>query len=477
MRYDAVVVGSGPNGLSSAITLQRAGLSVLLVERSEKVGGGMRSAELTLPGYIHDVCSSVHPMAVASEVFRQFPLSGYDVKFLHSPLALAHPFDDGTAAHVEKSIPATAAQFTGASSYRRLMTPLTENWASIRSAFLAPPHVPRRVRGTASFALNALLPASLFIQGHFEDPRARALFAGIAAHQMVPFEKTASAAIGLVLLSIGHLHGWPVVRGGTQRLADALLQYFLSLGGTVQTGMDIRSIQDLPDTRAVLFDLTPRQVLDIGGLHLSKWYRWQLSRFRYGPGVFKMDWVLSSPIPFRAAACRQAITVHLGGSYPEMRESARRVAGGGLPENPLVVLAQPTIVDDARGPAGRHIAWAYCQVPPGYNGSLAAGVEKQVERFAPGFRDCILARHEMNSRDLQHYNPNYIGGNINGGAMNFRQMLFRPIVGQDPYATSDPKYYLCSASTSPGGGVHGLCGYYAARRVLLDIFGLRLPFL
>jgi phytoene dehydrogenase-like protein len=473
--FDAIVVGSGPNGLAAAITLQQQGLSVLLIEGKDTIGGGLRSVELTLPGYLHDVCSAVHPMAVDSSVFKRFPLEKSGLEFLYSPFAVAHPFDDGSAVVLETSIEKTSQQFKNVKEYEQLINPLFKNWDHIRSAFLGPLHISKESFKAASFAYDALTSASHFAKKNFSDEKAQALFAGMAAHSMMPLKKITTSAIALVLMLIAHDKGWPIIKGGSQRLADALVAYFISLGGRIETGKMIRSFNDLPSAECVLFNVTPKQLLDIGGEKFSEIYKWQLSRYKYGMGVFKIDWALSQPTPFKAPQCNQSTTVHLGNSFNEIMLSEQIIWKSKPASEPFVIFVQPTIIDQSRAPAGKHTAWAYCHVPNGSTISMTEAIEKQVERFAPGFRECILARNTMGTEALENYNPNYVGGDINGGMFDITQLFTRPALRMSPYRTSAKNIFICSASTPPGGGVHGICGYYAARQALKDHFNLKCP--
>jgi phytoene dehydrogenase-like protein len=470
--YDAVVVGSGPNGLAAAITLQQKGLSVLLVEAKGEIGGGMRSAELTLPGFTHDICSAIHPMAAASPFFSQLPLEQYGLEYIYPPVSAAHPFDDGTAAVLQGSVHDTAALLgRDEQVYRRLMEPLVRDWPSIAPDVLGPLHIPRHPLLMAAFGLKAL-PAASWTARRWQTTAARGLWGGMTAHSILPLTKAATSAIGLVLMITGHLKGWPLPRGGTMSIARALERYFISLGGVVQTNFEVKSFSQLPSSRAVLLDLTPRQLLRLGGHTWSTLYRSQLEKYRYGMGVFKVDWALDGPIPFKAAGCRTAGTIHIGNTFEEMVASEQQTWEGGHPEKPFVLLAQQSNFDPSRAPEGKHTAWAYCHVPNGSRNDMTAAIEGQVERFAPGFRERILARHVMDTGQLEAYNANYIGGDINGGAIDIGQLFTRPALRFSPYRTSEKGIYICSAASPPGGGVHGMCGYHAAQRALKDIFKL-----
>jgi phytoene dehydrogenase-like protein len=464
---DVVVVGAGPNGLAAAVALARAGLSVRVLEAHDTPGGGTRTLPLTLPGFLHDVCSAIHPMAVASPFFSQLPLAEHGLAWAHPGAPLAHPLDDGTAAVLERSVEDTAAGLgEDADAYRRLMGPLVEAAAHLFADLLGPFRIPRHLFTAARFGLSALWSARRLAERRFRGPRARALFAGLAAHSVLPLERPPSAAVGLMLGLAGHAVGWPFPRGGAQRIADALVSYLRSLGGEVVTGRRVAAVEELPPARAVLFDLSPRVVLNIAAGRLSGSYRRRLGRYRYGPGAFKIDYALSDPIPWAAADCGRAGTVHVGGTLGEIAAGEQAVWAGEHPERPFVLVAQCSPFDPTRAPPGRHTAWAYCHVPNGSAVDMTDRIEGQIERFAPEFRDCVLARAVRGPAAMEKDNPNYVGGDINGGVQDLWQLFTRPVASLDPYATSDPRLFLCSASTPPGGGVHGMCGYFAARSVL-----------
>jgi phytoene dehydrogenase-like protein len=464
---DAVVVGSGPNGLTAAIALARAGVSVQVLERAERIGGGMRTEELTLPGFQHDVCSAIHPLAVASPFLRQLPLAEHGVEWIEPPAALAHPFDDGTAALLERSPTATGATLgQDARAWSRHVGPLARDAEPLLEDLLGPPRLPRHPFALARFGLQAGLPASSFARTAFRGERARGFFAGMAAHSMLPLSQPATAGYGLVLALLGHAVGWPLVRGGSQQLAEALASYVRALGGTIETGRQVDTLAELDGASVVLLDTGPRELLRLAGPRLGGLYRRSLERFRYGPGVFKLDWALDAPIPWRATECTRAATVHLGGTLEQIAASERAPSHGATAAVPFVLLAQQSLFDPTRAPEGRHTAWAYCHVPNGSTADLTDRIERQVERFAPGFRERILARSALGPAWFEQHNPNYVGGDINGGAGDVLQLFARPVARISPYTTPLPGVFLCSSSTPPGGGVHGMCGYHAAEAAL-----------
>lgn len=464
---DAVVVGAGPNGLAAAITLARTGRSVRVLEAGPTPGGGARSAGLTLPGFVHDVCSAIHPLAAASPFFRQLPLEAHGLEWVHPIAPLAHPLDDGTAALLDRSLEATAQGLgPDAERYVRWTSPMVRAFDDVMAQLGDPLHLPRRPLRLARFGLRAVRPARSLAVRAFQGPLARALFAGCAAHSFSALEKPFTSAFGLLLLASGHAVGWPFPRGGTQKLVDALVGYLRALGGEVVTGQRVYNVDELPRSRAVLLDVTPRQLVELAGHRLPRGYVEKLQRFRYGPGVFKVDWALSGPIPWRASACARAGTVHLGGTLEEISASEAAVSRGEVPERPYVLLAQHTLFDASRAPPGQHTGWAYCHVPHGCAEDMTERIEAQVERHAPGFRERILARHTRSPAQYEAYNPNFIGGDISGGSLEGLQLFARPVARLVPYATPDPRLYLCSASTPPGPGVHGLCGFLAARALL-----------
>src|SRR5258708_2944459 len=462
-EYDAGVGGSGPNGLGAAISLARAGCKVLILEAKDTIGGGMRSLELTLPGFVHDICSSVHPLGVASPFCRTLPIDQCGLEWVYPDAELAHPLDDGHAMIVERSIETTAQQFgVDRDAYCRLIVPLVEQHEKILDEFLGPLRMPHHPLAMAHFGVLALNPAHSLAKRTFHQPEAQALFAGMAAHSIMPLEQIATAAFGLMLSMLAHAVGWPLARGGSQSIGQALVAYFCSLGGEIITGHEVKTLDDIPPTQATLFDVTPRQLLCIAGERFPANYYRKLERYRYGPGVYKVDYALSQPIPWQAKDCLRSATVHLGGTLDEIALSERQVWQGEHQERPYVIVVQPTLFDPSRAPAGKHIAWAYCHVPNGSTVDMSERIEAQMERYAPGFRDCVLARSTHHAIQMEAYNPNYVGGDINGGVQDLRQLFTRPVTRAVPYSTPIPGLFICSSSTPPRGGDHGMCGYYAA---------------
>jgi len=473
VEHDAVVVGSGPNGLAAAITLASAGCSVIVLEANATIGGGARSDELTLPGFVHDVCSAVHPLAAGSPFFKTLPLERFGLTWIQPEIPLAHPLDDGTAACLYRDVDETAERLgADARNYRGLMRPLVRDWEKLAAEFLQPMlHLPKHPLALARFGIPALFPATSLAKTAFKHEPARALFGGIAAHSFLPLESVVSSAFGFVLGIAGHAVGWPIPRGGSQTITNALANHLRELGGKIDINHRVESLDDLPKSRAVLLDVSAWQFVRIAGEGLSKVYRRRLEKFRHAPGIFKIDYALSSPIPWKAEVCKRAGTIHLGGTIDEIATAERDVFHGKNPGRPFTLVAQQSLFDDTRAPRGQHTLWAYCHVPFGCKIDMSERVESQIERFAPGFHDCILARHKMSAVALEKSNPNLAGGDINGGAANLAQLIARPILSPTPYRTPLRGVYLCSASTPPGGGVHGMCGYHAARAALEEVFG------
>jgi len=464
-NVDAIVIGAGPNGLAAAIELARSGRSVRVYEANQTVGGGARSANLTLPGFTHDICSAVHPLAAGSPFFSTLPLEKYGLEFIHSPVALAHPFDDGTAAVLDRSVDVTSANLErDRSAYRDLMTPFAERWHELADDLLGPPRFPKHPSIVARFGVHAIRSAKAFAESRFHEDKTRALFAGLAAHSFLSLDRFATSAFGLVLGLLAHTNGWPLAKRGSQSISNALASHFRDLGGEIFTDHKVVALSELPPAKAILCDLTPRQILRVAGESLPSGFRAKLSRYRYGPGAFKMDWALSEPVPWRSPECSKAATIHLGGSFAEIVASEQVVASGQHAEKPFVILCQPTLFDSSRAPLGKHTLWAYCHVPNGSQLDMTENIESQIERFAPGFRDCILKSNVMTPANLEQHNANLIGGDINGGSQHLAQMFTRPTARL--YSTPARGLYICSSSTPPGGGVHGLCGYHAARLAL-----------
>ncbi len=474
---DAVVVGTGPNGLAAAVTLARAGLSVIAYEAGDTVGGGARTEELTLPGFWHDPCSAVHPLGAGSPVFRAWPLERHGLHWLEPDVALAHPFPDGTAATLTRSVAATAASLgVDGPAYRRLVGPFLGRWDELSVDVLRPALavLPRHPLLLARFGLPAALPGAVLAH-RFHGRHARALLSGLAAHVPTPLSTVGTGGVALMFALAAHAVGWPMVRGGSQRLSDALAAYLRELGGRVVTGCPVGHLDELPRARAYLLDVAPRHLAALAAGMLPEGYRRRLRALQPGPAVFKIDYALSGPVPWTAPACREAGTVHLGPSMADIDASLRAVRAGRTSDRPFLITAQPGRWDPGRAPAGQQVFWAYAHVPNGWDGDLTAAIEAQLERFAPGFGDLVLARAVAGPAEVQRRNPNYVGGDIAGGRCDGLHLLLRPTLAPVPYATAHPAVFLCSSATPPGPGVHGMCGYHAARVALRRVFGIRAP--
>lgn len=465
---EAIVVGSGPNGLAAALTLAEAGRRVRVIEAQSTIGGGARSAALTLRGFLHDLGSAIHPMAVGSPFFQHAALEAHGLAWIHPEFPLAHPLDDGSAAVLHRSLSATCDAFgPDGNAWRSLMAPFVENWDALAGEILQPMlHFPRHPFQLARFGMLALQPATRLARRHFRGDAAQALFAGLAGHSFLPLDAPGSAAVALVLGSAGHAVGWPLPRGGAQSIADALAASLRARGGEIETGRPVNDVRDLPRADATLLDVSAWEAARVATAVLPARYRKMLERFRHGPGIFKVDYALDAPIPWTAEECRRAGTVHLGGTLTEIARAEAQVACGEVPPSPFVLLAQPSLFDPTRAPAGKHVAWAYCHIPFGCPADMNSAIEAQIERFAPGFRERVLARHVSTPATLAAQNANLAGGDISGGAVDLWQLLARPVLSFDPYRMPVPGLYLCSSSTPPAGGVHGMCGYNAARSVL-----------
>lgn len=468
MTLDAIVIGAGPNGLAAAITLARAGRSVRIYEAAPTVGGGTRSAALTEPGFVHDVCAAVHALALSSPFLRTLPLAEHGLELIHPPAPFAHPLDDGTAVIVRRSIAETCDGLGArdARRYRALTEPFVERADDLMDALLGPLGLRHPLLMTR-FGRYAVQSATGLARRMFVEERTRAMFAGLAAHSLVPLEFLATSGYALGLLIAAHSVGWPVARGGSQALGDAMASYFRSLGGEIVTDHPVESLAALPASRAVLCDVTPRQFIRIAGDKLPSGFRKRLSRYRYGPGVFKMDWALSAPVPWRAKECARVGTLHLGGTAGEIAAGERESWNGRTHERPYVLVVQPSLFDSTRAPSGKHTLWAYCHVPNGSTVDMRDRIEAQIERYAPGFRDCIIARSTLSPAELEQRNANLVGGDIAGGAADLAQIFARPVSLFHPYSTPIDGVFLCSSSTPPGVGVHGMCGYHAARAAIL----------
>jgi phytoene dehydrogenase-like protein len=472
-KYDAIIVGAGPNGLSAAVRLAMEGYSVKVYEAADTIGGGTRTKELMQPGHWHDVCSAVHPLGKSSPFLRRLPLTDFGLEYIQPDIPVAHPLDGGRAVWLERDLDATIGVLgQDGEVYGNLVRKIVENWATFTVDALRPLSVPGDPALLASFGLNAILPATRMAR-RFTTEEARALFGGIAAHGILPLDKLMTSAIGLVLAASAHSVGWPIAKGGSQSITNALAGYLKSLGGKITTGIPVTRLSQLPPSRAILFDLTPRQVSEIVGSAFPEGYRRRLARYRYGQGAFKADYILKEPVPWAHESCKKAGTLHLGGTFEEIAHAEMQMSNNMHPEKPYVLVSQPSLFDKTRAPEGKHILWAYCHVPSGSTKDMSFYLETQIERFAPGFRDVVEERRTMHAIDFEGYNANYIGGDINGGVQDIGQFFSRPVSMFSPYSTPMKGVYFCSSSTPPGGGVHGMCGFHAAEAVLRREFGKR----
>ncbi|TGK00335.1 NAD(P)/FAD-dependent oxidoreductase [Leptospira langatensis] len=473
-EYDVCVIGSGPNGLSAAALLASAGHSVLVLEASDTIGGGLRSKELTLPGFLHDVCSAAHPMGILSPYLKTLPLEKHGLEWIEPKASVAHPLDGERAVLLKLSLEETAEDLgMDRKAYRDLLSPFLKDPDGLLSDALAPLGIPKHPFLLARFGLLGIRSARSIAENFFQEERAKALFAGCAGHSILPLSRALTGALGLLFSITGHIRSWPIVAGGSQMIAKSLASYLQTINVEIKTGQKVENLRQLPKTRAILFDTSPDQLAILGEKILPSSYIRRIKSYRYGPGVFKMDWALDGPIPWKDPRCLEASTVHLGGKFSEIAASEAEVWKGKHPEKPYILVVQQSQFDPKRAPKGKHTGYAYCHVPHGSNLDLTEVLEKQIERFAPGFKDRILARHTMNTQDFYGYNANYVGGAITGGVADLTQAFFRPIARMNPYGTPDPHLYICSASTPPGGGVHGMCGYYAAKSVLKKIHTLK----
>ena len=468
-EYDAVIVGSGPNGLSAAIHLAREGFSTCVIEQHEQPGGGVRTEEGPLPDFYHDVCAAVMPMAVCSPFFRQIGLRDYGVEWAFPEIDIAHPLDNGEAALMYSSIDKTVANFSAkdAKAYRRLFEPLIKGSDRLFDDLLQAPGLPRDWLGVMKFGLKILPSAESLARKLFEEDIPRALFAGSAAHSVLPLNRPiTSSSIGVMLMLAGHRAGWPIAKGGAGTITEALIKCLKENGGELRCGELVKSFDQLPKAKVYLFDTGPHAMANIAGDELPSGFRNRLLKFQYGPGVFKVDYALSEPVPWKAQGCRKAGTVHAGGTLEQVAEAEQEVWDGKISEKPFVLASQPSVFDSSRAPDGKHTLWAYCHVPANSEVDMSEAIERQIERFAPGFRDTILDRKKRNCADFQRHNPNYVGGDVVGGMVTLQQLMTRPVARIDPHTTPNPKIYICSSSTPPGGGVHGMCGFLAAKAAL-----------
>lgn len=473
-EFDAIIIGSGPNGLSAGIELAKNNLKVLILEASETVGGGMRTGSITLPGFLHDHCSAVHPSGVLSPYFKKLPLKDFGLEWIYPEASVAHPLDDQPSVMLYKSVEKTIESLgNDAENWKKLFSNFSENGEDLLKDAMGPLTIPSKPLLMGKFGLNALRSAESFVKNHFSETQAKALFAGCAGHSILPFNKSLSAAVGMIFAVQAHMVDWPIVKGGSQNLGNALAAFFKTLGGEIRTSTKVKNLNQLPDAKVFLFDTDPLQLATIASEYLPASYRKKLENFRYGPGIFKVDWALSESIPWKDSNTLKASTVHVGGKFEEIAKSEADMWNGNHNEKPYLILCQQSEFDRTRAPESRQTGYAYCHVPQDSTQDMTDIIEKQIERFAPGFRDTILAKNTMNTKSLQEYNSNYYGGAITGGVADLNQFFFRPTARLDPYSTPNNKIFICSASTPPGGGVHGMCGYHAASSVLRKVFDLK----
>lgn len=473
-EFDAVIVGSGPNGLSAGILLAQQGLKVIILEAEDTIGGGTRTKELTEPGFLHDVCSAVHPTGIGSPFFRTLPLSNFGLEWIHPKYPVAHPLELGEAIIAYQSLEKTLVEFgKDSKNYEKLMKSFVDGWEYLSEDLFGPIRIPQNPISMARFGWFGALSAKLLSNSMFDTAKVKAYFAGLAAHSIIPLEKSFTASFGLVLASSLHSVGWPIAKGGSSSISNSLAEYFESLGGMIRTNNRIQDTSQLPPSKVVLYDLTPHQIVKIADKELPLRFINKFLNFKYGPGAYKMDFALSEPVPWTNKECSGAGTLHLGGSFEEIAYSERETWKGNHPEKPYVLISQPSLFDDSRAPKGKHTLWAYCHVPNGSDKDCSEEIVNQIERYAPGFRDTIISSHSISAPEFERYNANYIGGDINGGAQTFKQLIGRPVFQWDPYKLPVKGMYICSSSTPPGGGVHGMCGYHAAKSALKNEFGIQ----
>tara|TARA_R100001591_G_scaffold118428_1_gene141208 strand:- start:9863 stop:11311 length:1449 start_codon:yes stop_codon:yes gene_type:complete len=474
-NFDVFVIGSGPNGLAAAVALAQQGLKVKVFEAKDSVGGGTRTLELTEPGFKHDICSAVHPTAVSSPFFNTLPLSYHGLAWIHPDFPLAHPLDNGEAVIVEKSFENTLQRLgSDSKNYKKLFKDFIDSWEYLSKDLFGTLRIPNHPISMMRFGWYGMFSSTLLSNSFFKSERTKAYFAGLAAHSILPLENAFTASFGLVLGTTIHSVGWPIAKNGSHAITKALESYFKTLGGEIELNTHIESLDEFPEGKPILFDLTPQQIVTIADRKLPDSLRDKLLSYNYGPGVFKIDFALSEPVPWLNEECKKAGTLHLGGTMQELVHAEKEVWDGIHSTNPYVLISQPSLFDDSRAPKGKHVLWSYCHVPNGSKENMEKQIIDQIERYAPGFRDTIISFSSMTAMDFEKYNPNYIGGDINGGAQNLKQLFGRPLIKWDPYKLPVENLYICSSSTPPGGGVHGMSGFNAARSVLKNEFGIKL---